>query len=81
MQALHENKDFLEGDEEQRKELIGDEIYEFVEKIVGDNDAPKVTGMIIDLPHSDMKIISTNWAAFKEKVTEGLKLIKQSSNQ
>ena len=29
---------------------IGELIYEFVEKIAGEEQAPKITGMLIDLP-------------------------------
>jgi cell division protein FtsW (lipid II flippase) len=35
--------------------MIGEYIYEYVEKIVGDEKAPKVTGMLIDLPIEEIK--------------------------
>lgn len=81
MKALLNNADYKGGDDEQRKEMVGDEIYEFVEGIVGENEAPKVTGMIIDLPQKDLMAILNNYSAFNNKVQEGLKLIKQSSAQ
>ena len=81
MKTLLNNADYKNGDDDQRKEMVGDEIYEFVEGIVGEDEAPKVTGMIIDLPQKDLMAILNNYSAFNNKVQEGMKLIKQSSAQ
>jgi len=32
------------------KQFVGEFIYEYVEKFVGEEKAPKITGMLIDLP-------------------------------
>lgn len=32
------------------KAQVGEIIYEYVEKIAGESKAPKITGMLIDLP-------------------------------
>lgn len=81
MNQMLKQPEYVNGDEDQRKELVGDEIYEFVEKIVGEKEAPKVTGMIIDLPNKDLFAILHNFKQFSDKVNEGLKLIKSSSSK
>ena len=37
------------------KGLVGEFIYEFVDKLVGNQRAPKITGMLIDLPIEEIK--------------------------
>jgi len=37
------------------KAQVGEVIYEFVEKIAGDEKAPKITGMLIDLPIEEIQ--------------------------
>ncbi len=37
------------------KAIAGEFIYEYVEKFVGDHRAPKITGMLIDLPIDEIK--------------------------
>lgn len=37
------------------KEMVGTFIYDYVEKFVGESFAPKVTGMLIDMPLNDIK--------------------------
>jgi hypothetical protein len=68
MKVLLNNPDYKNGSEEQKKEMVGDEIYEFVENIVGEKEAPKVTGMIIDLPQKDLLAILNNYSGFTGKV-------------
>ena len=36
------------------KTQIGEFIYEYVEQIIGEGRAPKITGMLIDLPFFDI---------------------------
>jgi hypothetical protein len=57
MQNLFKSESFksTHDDPKARRELIGNEIYETVEKVVGSESAPKITGMIIDL--SDIELI------------------------
>lgn len=51
MQELFKSEDFKQtsSDIKARREQIGNGIYETVEKIIGAESAPKITGMIIDL--------------------------------
>ncbi len=56
MQALFKSDEFKKtsGDVKLRRELVGNAIYEAVEKIIGGESAPKITGMIIDLSLLEM---------------------------
>jgi hypothetical protein len=42
------------NDRKARRDLIGNAIYETIEKLIGSEFAPKVTGMIIDLNDLEM---------------------------
>jgi hypothetical protein len=42
----------------------------------GDESAPKITGMIIDLPFSDLTKAIQSWDGLQEKIQEGLDLLK-----
>jgi hypothetical protein len=37
------------------KGQVGEFIYEYVEQLAGEEKAPKITGMLIDLPIADIK--------------------------
>jgi hypothetical protein len=39
-----------------------------VEKIVGDQKAPKITGMLIDLPEAELNFSVSQWNHFEQKV-------------
>ena len=43
-------EEFKTGTLKVRKQLIGNVTYEYVEKAAGTERAPKITGMIIDMP-------------------------------
>ena len=38
------------------KDQVGEIIYDYIEKMVGTEKAPKITGMLIDLPIPQIKI-------------------------
>merc|ERR1712057_133265 len=46
------------GTHAQQKEMIGNTIYKHVERLVGEKKAPKITGMLIDLPEIEQKVMS-----------------------
>jgi len=50
-------------------------IYEFVEKIAGDEKAPKITGMLIDLPIEEIQGYIQNYGKLEEKVREANALL------
>ena len=48
-----------------KKEIVGNTIYKHVEKLVGDSRAPKITGMLIDLPELELNYSITQWTEFE----------------
>ena len=52
--AVINSADFKKEDEDGKKTKIGDFIYTYVEKLSSADDAPKITGMIIDLDEKDL---------------------------
>jgi len=59
------------------KEQVGNCIYDFVLQQVGQERAPKVTGMLIDLPIEEIKLYMANFEQFFKKVDEANKLLQQ----
>jgi len=47
-------QEFKAGPTDKRKDMIGNVIYEYIERIAGVEKAPKLTGMIIDLPEAEL---------------------------
>jgi hypothetical protein len=48
------SSEFKNSMKKEKKELIGNTIYKHVEKLVGEMKAPKITGMLIDLPEAEL---------------------------
>jgi hypothetical protein len=57
------------------KAQVGEVIYEFVEKIAGEDKAPKITGMLIDLPIEEIRGYLADYAKLEEKVREANNLL------
>lgn len=57
------------------KAVVGEVIYEFVEKIDGDVNAPKITGMLIDLPIEEIVGYLKDYSKLEEKVREASTLL------
>ena len=49
------------------KDQVGTVLYEFVNQLVGQK-APKITGMLIDLPIDDIKLIMQDWSLLQTRV-------------
>jgi hypothetical protein len=64
-----------------RKELIGNTIYKHVQKLVGEMRAPKITGMLIDLPDAELNFSIHQWTLFEQKVMSALQLLKDSETK
>ena len=47
-------EEYKREDEDGKKTRIGDFIYNYIEKLSSADDAPKITGMIIDLDEKDL---------------------------
>ncbi len=52
------------------KQFVGEFIYTYVERLVGENMAPKITGMLIDLPIDDIKGYLYSYERLYQKVFE-----------
>ena len=59
------------------KALVGEFIYEYVEKFVGDQRAPKITGMLIDLPIEEIKAYLYDFGKLYTKISEAVALLAQ----
>ena len=85
MQALFKSEEFkkasAQSDTKERRELIGNTIYETVEKIVGADTAPKITGMIIDLPEQDLVPTIYTLENLQSKALDASRLLNQLQQQ
>ena len=57
--------------------MVGEFIYLFVEKLVGEANAPKITGMMIDLPLDEIKQYLYDFNRLYMKVGEAVGLLQQ----
>ena len=48
------SSEFKLGTEVKQREMIGNIIFDYIEKAIGQMRAPKLTGMIVDLPLTEM---------------------------
>jgi len=58
---------------------MGEFIYEFVEGFVGDEQAHKITGMLIDLPQPEIIQFLTDFGRLQLKIGEAVNLLKKSN--
>lgn len=54
IKAMFMTEDFKQAGLQQRREFVGSAIYKYIDQMLGPEVAPKITGMIIDLPPSDL---------------------------
>lgn len=59
------------------KGQVGEFIYEYVEKIAGEERAPKITGMLIDLPIPEIQGYLVDFSKLQQKVSEASSLLQQ----
>ena len=59
------------------KQFVGEFIYEYVEKFVGEERAPKITGMLIDLPIEEIKAFLYDFQKLHQKVGEAVAILAQ----
>lgn len=57
------------------KSIVGEFIYEYVEKFVGDQRAPKITGMLIDLPIEEIKAYLYDFSKLYQKISDAVNLL------
>jgi len=58
------------------KEQVGTVIFDFIKQIAGPEMAPKVTGMLIDLPIEDIKLIMQDWSLLQTRVQQASELLQ-----
>lgn len=58
------------------KTQVGEFIYEHVEQLAGEDFAPKITGMLIDLPIPEIQGYVTDYFKLQNKVNEASSLLK-----
>jgi len=63
------------------KEQVGHLIYDFVQGIIGVDKAPKITGMLIELPVAQIKEYLTSFEGLEMKVREANNLLDQEGQQ
>ena len=62
------------------KDQVGTVLYEHITGLVGAK-APKVTGMLIDLPLEDIKLIMQDWSLLQTRVQQASELLDQQAPQ
>lgn len=63
------------------KENVGNLIYSFVEILAGKNTAPKITGMLIDLPNHEIKQYLQSYDNFRKSVEDAKALLTKSGDE
>lgn len=61
------------------KQTVGSTIFEFVTKLVGNTNAPKITGMLIDLPIVEIQRYVTNFDLLSQRVNQAQGLLQQQA--
>jgi hypothetical protein len=80
IQLMFMSPEFKVAKKGEKKEMIGNVIYKHVEKLVGDSKAPKITGMLIDLPEAELNYSISQWVNFEQKVMSAHHLITQTND-
>ena len=81
IQNMFMSPEFKAAKKKDKKEMVGNLIYKHVEKLVGDVKAPKITGMLIDLPEAELNFSISQWVNFEQKVMSAFQLISQTNDQ
>jgi len=76
VQKLFDSDLFKESTVSEKRDQIGNVIFKHVEKVIGSDKAPKITGMLIDLPDLELNYSISNWVNFYTKVMSAFNLIQ-----
>jgi len=57
------------------KQFVGEFIYDYVVKFVGEDLAPKITGMLIDLPIEEIKGYLYDFYRLQQKIFEARQIL------
>ncbi|CDW81947.1 polyadenylate-binding cytoplasmic and nuclear [Stylonychia lemnae] len=81
MFEMFKSEEFKSADTKKRKELIGNNIYETVERLAGIDKAPKITGMLIDLQEFELNKAVATLQNLEQKVTMASQMLKKNEEQ
>ena len=76
---MFNSQEFAQATAESRKEIIGTAIYKHVHEMVGEEHAPKVTGMIIDLDPVELNMSIQQYGDLQSKVNSAMQLLVTSN--
>ena len=62
----------------QYKEQVGTLLFDYIKHISGNEMAPKITGMLIDLPIEDIKMIMQDWGLLQTRVQQASDMLSQN---
>ena len=60
------------------KEMVGEFIYNYVEKFVGEANAGKITGMLLDLKQEEIKKYLYDFTYLYQKIGEAANILKSA---
>ena len=69
------SQEFSKATADARKEIIGTAIYKHISAMVGEEYAPKVTGMIIDLDPAELNMSIQQYGDLQQKVGSAMQLL------
>ena len=72
---MFNSKEYMETTQDARKEIVGTAIYRYIEGLVGEEHAPKVTGMIIDLEPAELNMSIQTFPGLQSKVHSAMQLL------
>ena len=72
------SQEFQNAVADSRKEIIGTCIFKHIQTLVGEEHAPKVTGMIIDLEPAELNMSIMNYNDLQVKVSSAMQLLVSS---
>ena len=76
---MFNSSEFAQSTADSRKEIIGTAIYRHVHDMVGEEHAPKVTGMIIDLDPVELNMSIQQYGDLLTKVQSAMQLLVSSN--
>jgi len=76
---MFNSQEFAQATAESRKEIIGTAIYRHIHEMVGEDHAPKVTGMIIDLDPVELNMSIQQYGDLQSKVNSAMQLLVTSN--
>jgi len=74
---LVKDPEYIGLSDDDKRTKFGDLIFPYAESIAGPENAPKITGMIIDLDLPDLEQATSTLASIQEKIREGHDLLAE----